>query len=397
MPGDIKPTKGPRIGNFVPFRGQNGEVKPPEKVDIDTSGLYKKVDQMIDLASIKQLGGVVNAITGERPLAPAGQGKSDLESIASIAKMLGIDISKMTESREKEVEALRNERDQTQREIHEMRLQAYDRAMTDMNTKMNDFVKEMKGGSNQPQGLFGLADQLLGNGLSKQVIEKGLGWNQPTAPVRDSLDELIDSLAKVEKVRSALGLHQEDRSSITAAALQTAKVDVIKALLEDDRQRAALDQANSLAKMKVDRLGGFLDTITNALPDVIEAWGASRGEGAAAAAAAASGRVKEKVKEGQQKRIAQETAQTQSQDKGAGAAKASAAPQGDPADPSTWTYTPILCPHPDCGKEIPFPNEIPAEMAWTCPYCKKPIQKAPAAPQQAEGEIKSQGGRIDGK
>lgn len=384
MAESSKQSQRPKLGQFVPFRSSSGEIKPPEKSSVDIGEIRDKVNNMIDLASVKQLGGIAAVLTGEGPRPPAGSAKNDMESVANVAKILGVDISKMTESREKELESLRTSRDASQREIHEMRLALYDKSFSDMKAKMDEFMKEIRSGGNQPQGLFGVADQILGNDLSRTVLSKALGINQPPQePPKDALDTLLDALSKADRIKSALGVHQEDRSVITNAALQNAKVETIKLLLEDSRQRESLESANSIAKMKVDKLGGFLETITNAIPDVIEAWGASRGGGLEAATAAA-GKIRKKLENKPARSPAMDTPRDDNQAQNEDTTTAPAGPRGDPQDPSTWTYLEETCPHPDCQKVIPFPNELPADMAWTCPYCKKPIQRAPSQPQSPQ-------------
>jgi len=211
-------------------------------------------------------------------------------------------------------------------------------------------------------GIFGMADQVTDNSLTKAMIAKLIDLDGQKQQQRDPVDELLDRLTLGDRLKERLGLNKEEPRQMDPSLLNLGKVELIRELLLDERERETAKQNAEINKMKLDKLSGVFKMIEDYIPDVLEAMKSRGGhEPAAARISAAAQAPPERTK--------QEPAQP----------TAAGAPS-----PEELVFEEIACPHPGCGGRQPFPTNIPDGYGINCAYCGKLILKAPVQPSDQQ-------------
>ena len=348
-----------RVVDIIPIRkADSGETIQPPRKKIKSEDLLEELQAQLEIAKIAKMGEAMGAFNfgGGRPA--AGAGDAGIEQFAKAANLMGIDVTKIQEMRQKEVDSLRSELDRERRSALEQRLGVIDSTIGKMNDAMMAVAKSIQEQRTQPQalGLFGVADQVTNNSLTNAMIAKFLDLDGQKKEQRDPVEELFDRLTLGDKLRERLGLKEEPRQAVDPSLLNLGKVELITALLSDEREREKMKQETELNKLKLEKLGGVFKVIQDYIPDVLDALktrGGSTEPSAPripAAATARAGREPEKP-------AAAET-----------------------PSPEEMIFEEITCPHPGCGGRQPFPVNIPDGYGINCAYCKQVILKSPLPP-----------------
>lgn len=353
-----------RVVDIIPIRkADSGETIQPPRKKIKSEDLLEELQAQLEIAKIAKMGEAMGAFNfgGGRPA--AGAGDAGIEQFAKAANLMGIDVTKIQEMRQKEVDSLRSELDRERRSALEQRLGVIDSTIGKMNDAMMAVAKSIQEQRTQPQalGLFGVADQVTNNSLTNAMIAKFLDLDGQKKEQRDPVEELFDRLTLGDKLRERLGLKEEPRQAVDPSLLNLGKVELITALLSDERERERMKQESRLNEMKLEKLGGVFKMIQDYMPDVLEAI-KTRGnssEPPASRPSAAAHIPPERTKRGPEQPASAEA-----------------------PSPEDLIFEEIACPHPGCGKRQPFPVNIPEGYGINCAYCKQLIMKAPEQPPE---------------
>ena len=163
-----------RLGEIIPQRLADGEVRDPEPRRINTGDVYDELKETIEMIKLRTLGQTIGGMALGQ--AQGGAATDDgLEKLAKVGNLFGIDFADLMRTRAQEVESLRKELDESKRQTIQMRLDAFDKAIGEVNGTITKFMEEQKNGGRQPQGFFGQADQLTGGEFSKALLMKMIG------------------------------------------------------------------------------------------------------------------------------------------------------------------------------------------------------------------------------
>jgi hypothetical protein len=350
-----RPAERVRLGGIIPTRMSTGEVKEPERRRVNTDEVYEELRDMIEMAKLKTLGQTVGSMMYNQPPPPV-KGDDGLEKLAKVGNLFGIDFTELAKARAQEVDSLRKELDDAKKREIQGRLDLYDRVIGDTNNTVKQFMEEQKRERNQPQGFFGMADSMTGGQFSQALLAKFLG--QEEKKQEDPLDAFMRNLEISERVKHALGLDKPEKPAVDPNLLSLGKVEVMKAVLEDERMRLESERNFKLQEMKTEKLGGFLTEFKGLLPDILAAIGRrSGGEQPAAELESAP---------------APRPPRKPAAPPGGGVNLRSAS-KLPPAE--QLIYEQVECPNEGCHKPVPFPVNIPVGLGVECPHCKKTIYR----------------------
>ncbi len=383
------------VGDIIPFRkaGSADGVQAPPKPKVSVDDLIENLNQQLEIGKIAKLGQTLGVFeSGQANRVPAAAGESSLEQLAKVGSMLGIDFTKITELRQHETEALRTELDKERRFALEQRLNTIDNVVVRMNDTMQAFIKSQQEVRAAPvnSGLFGMADQMTDNSLTKALLARVLKDDQPQSNQKDPFDEILDRLSTGERLKKALGLSEPQRPAIDPSVVSLGKTELVRLLLDDDRERERMKQNNEMQKMKMDKLGGFFQMVQEYMPDILAAVATRGGDAADKNVSRDQSPLPKQIRKPQAKppAAAQTAAAAADTDLSvsAGAGARAVAESGEVPPQEEWIIEEVKCPHPGCGKTMPFPSNVPVGYGVTCPYCKKPVLKGEekAAGQEAE-------------
>ncbi len=383
------------VGDIIPFRkaGSAEGVQAPPKPKVSVDDLIENLNQQLEIGKIAKLGQTLGVFeSGQANRVPAAAGESSLEQLAKVGSMLGIDFTKITELRQHETEALRTELDKERRFALEQRLNTIDNVVVRMNDTMQAFIKSQQEGRAAPAnlGLFGMADQMTDNSLTKALLARVLRDDQPQINQKDPFDEILDRLSTGERLKKALGLSEPQRPAIDPSVVSLGKTELVRLLLDDDRERERMKQNIEMQKIKMDKLGGFFQMVQEYMPDILAAVTTRGGDVAGKNVRRDSGPLSDPARKPQAKQPAAAQAAAAAADTvagdSAGAGANAVAVQGEVPPPEEWIIEEVKCPHPGCGKSMPFPINVPVGFGVTCPYCKNPVLKGEEKPAAQEAE-----------
>ena len=376
-----------RLGQLIPTRYSDGEVKEPDKGRLNVDEAWNKIQDILEMKKIETLGATIGGMTTpSTPSRNQTSGEDGLEKLAKVGSLLGIDFTKITEMRNSEVQALRKELDDMKKREIEGRLALLDKTIADTNNTVKQFMENQSQSRNQGGSLFGIADQSTDNMFTKMAMAKMFGFGAEEKKEVDPLETLLKQMEFSERVKNILGLNKPEKPAVDPNLVQLGRLDVLKTVLEDDRAREIAKENAKIQQMKIEKLGSFLSEIKEYVPDVLEAL-TSRGGGQAANVGI------ETRQRPPAPRPAPKAPVTKQQELPGMSDKAEQPPVAPPAAANTEVPSPeqfvneeIECPWPDCHKKVPFPVNIPVGYSINCHYCHRPIEKTAELP--AEGDKK---------
>ena len=214
----------------------------------------------------------------ERRQAPAqSQGApAPWEGISQVAQSLGINLGELWRTREEELKAARDAADATSRELHELRLREIDRRVQELQALAEKIDQKAKQ-TQAPQGgqksflekLEEITQGLIGQRLAKMLD----GGNNPQ-PV-DPVDEFFHRLDQVEQIKQRFGA---PAGNVQALAQTGIRGELLKLLLEDERERLKMQFDHETQVERNKHLGVLASTVKENLGDGIRALQAAAAE-----------------------------------------------------------------------------------------------------------------------
>ncbi|MDD5547090.1 MAG: hypothetical protein PHO67_08070 [Candidatus Omnitrophica bacterium] len=390
-----KDNKKATVSDVIPFRPVGGDSsdQPALKKKVTADDILASLNEQLEIAKIGKIGQAMGAFDSPYSNRVASSvGENNLEQLAKVGNMLGIDFTKISEIRQRETEALRSELDQERRANLEMRLGTIDSVVARMYETMQAFVKSQNEARNNSgaSGLFGLADQVTGNALTTAAVNKLLNLDQAATKPKDPVDEILDRLSLGDRLKRALGVEEPQRTALDPSSIASiGRLEVARLLLDDDRERERMRQTQDLQKMKMEKLGSFFEMVQSYMPDILAAVSPKRGgekdEGEETSTDVTAPRPAPRP---QPKRSSVKHQEPPSEPD---RAQAVVATKNTPL-PEQFIIEEVACPHPGCGKPLKFPVNIPAGYGVVCPHCNRDVVKGPdaeapvddSAPDQAD-------------
>ena len=106
-----------RVGDIIPIRKAGGgeTIQPPRK-KISAEDLLEDLQSQVEIAKIAKIGESIGAFNFGGGRQAHGAGDTGMEQFAKAANLMGIDVTKIQEMRQKEVDSLRSELDRERRQ-----------------------------------------------------------------------------------------------------------------------------------------------------------------------------------------------------------------------------------------------------------------------------------------
>ena len=188
-----------------------------------------------------------------------------------MAQSLGINLGELWRTREEELKGAREAADATSRELHELRLREIDRRVQELQAVADKVALQTAQTQQAPQQK-GFLDKLeeMTQGLISQRFAAMLGGNgQPQAPT-DPVDEFFHRLDQVEQVKQRFGTPGSGGGA-QALAQSGIRGELLKLLLEDERERLRMQYDHETQTERNKHLGGLASVVKENLGDGIRA------------------------------------------------------------------------------------------------------------------------------
>lgn len=259
---------------FVKQKSPDGTTSMP---NAPTSADVKKklmevLDNMGDSAAIAAIAKATAG--GQDPEAAAGMPKP-WEGITETAKAFGINLSELWQAREGELKAAREAATNSEKELHELRMGEIDHRVKELQDVAEKTAAKVN--LNQPQGgeksFLEKLDEMTGGLVAKRIGTNLFPDNPQTAPPAqpvDPVEEFLRRLDQTDQLKQRLG--------VAGGAQQLAQQggvrgEVIKLLLEDERDRLKINYEHEAQTEKNKHLGVLAGAVKDNMEDII---GASR-------------------------------------------------------------------------------------------------------------------------
>lgn len=221
------------------------------------------------------------------PEQPGVQPVAPWQGITEIAQAFGINLGELSKTREEENKALRETADAKDREVHELRVREIDQkvqALQGIADKVALAMQPQQGAQDQPKGFLDKLDQITQGWISNRftAMLAGNSGNQQTP--QDPMDALIANQEKMDKLKK---FFIPTDSNISAMAQSGIRGDLLKLILEDDRERIKIDKDHDIQAARNKHLGELTGVVKENLGDGIRALTMAaeeaRGQGGGAA------------------------------------------------------------------------------------------------------------------
>lgn len=230
----------------------------------------------------------------------AAQPVAPWQGITEIATAFGINLGELWKTREDELKALRETADAKDKEVHELRIREIDQrvqALQGLSDKITLALAQQgqggQGGQGQPQGFLEKLDALTQGWLSNRFTAMLTGGGGQQAP-QDPIDALIAHEEKRTKLRNFFGLGPSDGSA-SALAQSGIKGEILKMILEDERERLKIDKEHEVAVERNKHLGEIADVVKENLSDGVRALTMAAEEARGQGTGTAASRQKEQM------------------------------------------------------------------------------------------------------
>ena len=188
-----------------------------------------------------------------------------------MAQSLGINLGELWRTREEELKGAREAADATSKELHELRLREIDRRVQELQAIADKVALQTAQNQQAPQGQKGFLDKLeeITQGLISQRIAKMLDGGNNQQPV-DPVDEFFHRLDQVEQVKQRFG-NPGSGGGAQALAQSGIRGELLKLLLEDERERLRMQYDHETQTERNKHLGGLASVVKENLGDGIRA------------------------------------------------------------------------------------------------------------------------------
>jgi len=199
------------------------------------------------------------------------------EGISQVAQSLGINLGELWKTREEELKGAREAADATSKELHELRLREIDRRVQELQA-VADKVAQQTTQSQQAPQQKGFLDKLeeMTQGLISQRFAAMLGGNGQPQALADPVDEFFHRLDQVEQVKQRFG--NPGGGGAQALAQSGIRGELLKLLLEDERERLRMQYDHETQSERNKHLGVLASTVKENLGDGIQALRAAATE-----------------------------------------------------------------------------------------------------------------------
>ncbi len=187
-----------------------------------------------------------------------------------MAQSLGINLGDLWRTREEELKAARDAADTTSREVHELRLREIDHRVQELQAMADKVAQGVQSGQAHGQKSFlEKLDEITEGLVSRRIAGLfGGGDGQPQAPV-DPVDEFFHRLDQVDKVKERF--NPSGGNSVQALAQSGIRGEILKLLLEDERERLRMQYDHDTQTERNKHLGVLAATVKENLSDGIRA------------------------------------------------------------------------------------------------------------------------------
>lgn len=205
-----------------------------------------------------------NPTTPDKPVAP-------WQGITEIAQAFGINLGALWQTREDELNALKETADAAAKEVHEMRVHEIDQRVQALQTiadKVTLAMQPQQGAQGQPKGFLAQLDELTQGWISNRFTAMLGGGSGQQAP-QDPVDTLIAHEEKMGRLRKIFTPSSDGNAS--ALAQSGIKGEILKLILEDERERIKIDKEHEVAVERNKHLGELTSVVKENLSDGIRA------------------------------------------------------------------------------------------------------------------------------
>jgi len=188
-----------------------------------------------------------------------------------VAQSLGINLGELWRTREEELKGAREAADATSKELHELRLREIDRRVQELQIVAEKIEQKAQAQPPDSHGQKGFLEKLeeMTQGLISQRFAAMLGGNgQPQTPA-DPVDEFFHRMDQVDQVKQRFG--NPGSGGAQALAQSGIRGEVLKMLMEDERERLKMQYDHETQTERNKHLGGLASVVKENLGDGIRA------------------------------------------------------------------------------------------------------------------------------
>lgn len=251
-------------------RGAPGAV-PQREEPVTIEDLKRVLLHKIELETLAKAAKTEEGRSSLEPLGLLREAGFDLKSVtggmkdaADVFKSIATEERQARGQVEQRVEELRGANAQLQMEL----IRTVVNGVLDKQAQLHSELKEAL--NKKPAEGDALAKML--QGVMAQVLERSVG-QMLGGDRRSPQEELMEMLAFGDKLREYLGVRgKDDNGAARATALAALKTDVLKLVLEDEREREDLRSKRELERERMDMIKSMGQALKDILPDVVRAF-----------------------------------------------------------------------------------------------------------------------------
>jgi len=178
------------------------------------------------------------------PQLPVAPPPDPMHGVAEVANAFGINLGEMSKMQQDELRQSRLSQTELEREIHELRANSIQTQLDQFRTLLDDH-QQQKQEAPKPQNAWAdRLDGVLANFLEK-ALDRQLGnhnGNGTSAEPHDPISDTMLMMERVEEFKNRISPPQNTSVIEMAAQSDMARGEVLKALLEDERERMRMQQ-----------------------------------------------------------------------------------------------------------------------------------------------------------
>ena len=192
------------------------------------------------------------------------------EGISQVAQSLGINLGELWKSREEQLKASRESVSERDKELHLLRVNEIDRRVHELQALAEKVEKAQSSQVSQGQKSFLEKLDEVSEGLVSKRIASMFGGGDGQDKPKDPVKELTERLDEVDKLKQRFAPTTEGTS--TQSLVQSGiRGEILKLLLEDERERLKLKLEHDTQVEKNKHLGTLASTVKDNLGDGIRA------------------------------------------------------------------------------------------------------------------------------
>ena len=261
-----------------------GQKAGPTSADVKAK-LMEVLETLNDTAAVSTLAKAL----GQGGQQPTAEMPKPWEGIAEIAQTMGINLGELWKTREQELSQAREAVDQRDKELHELRLREIDRRVEDLQKLADATSQKVQTPSPATRShLEEAIDRFVGSRIdsilvpsqqltaedikqiAQRAVQDGVQQQQTPEKIMESLVGWITAAETARKRMVDMGGGQPSGNPYLSQA-GNMRTDVLKILLDNDRETLRLNREYELQKEKNKHLGELAGTVKDNLEDAIAA------------------------------------------------------------------------------------------------------------------------------